>query len=150
MRLIQLSVLLACIAVPAAAEWQLHKLSGDHAGTSESVDNYVLHINCARNDDNLRLELYPVGMDRSDTAGLSGVTIDIAMPDGGVERASVNLNPNRDGFEGSFPVRPDWLAAFKDGRQMTISRGDTGRQLLRSDMKGTGAARILFAERCGV
>ncbi|MBU3029836.1 hypothetical protein [Paracoccus marinaquae] len=141
--------LMTCLATPAPA-WELYRLTDDYAATGNTAGEYVVNISCVRDRGTLYLSIAPFGMDRSAVDGLTKVSMQITLPDGRSEQVEVALTPERDSFDGPFPVRADWLAAFKDGREMRVSRTDTGLELFRSDMKGTGAARLLFAERCGI
>lgn len=140
----------ALASAPAWAQWDLMRLTDDAAKAVTMADGYQVDVSCVRGREAMTLSIYPLAFDRSDSDGMAGVAVLITLPDGRTEQASVPLEPMRDGFFGPLPVRAGWLAAFKDGREISVRRSDDGRELFRAPMAGTGAARLLFAERCGI
>ena len=54
-------------------------------------------------------------------------------------------------ISGAFYVSDVVLEQFRNGRGMTIDLPlEQGRDLMTTDMRGTGAARLAILERCGL
>ena len=74
----------------------------------------------------------------------------IKTPDARTVRNPISSFNEQGSVAAEIPVNAFDLEAFANGQSMVLQDSATGRTLFQSGMKGTGAARLAFRERCGI
>ncbi|MFV0299393.1 MAG: hypothetical protein ACK5IP_00640 [Paracoccus sp. (in: a-proteobacteria)] len=138
----------ALIGSPAAA-WQLGKYD-DHATTRETVGHYIIKLTCYRGQDYLGFELVDLTQEGRGMETPVPLMIWITLPDGRTDKWSFRATPEGPALAGTIPVSSLTLDHFGNGETLVLAAPTGDKEWLRTDMKGTGAARIAFRERCGL
>lgn len=145
----------ACmLAVPADA-WDLRK-QADSASTSMVSDGIRISLMCRRNRNHVDLLLTDIsgGVDLS--APLKGMTTSGAMmmwielPDGRTSRDSFSAFNEQGSISAIIPTDQVSWDFFANGQRLWVQDTGVNKKLFESGMKGTGAARLAFKERCGI
>lgn len=140
--------ILAAVSTPSWA-WELSKRDGAASAAQRSGD-LVASISCSGRWPVLSIDLTSRSADYGILAAVPGITLHLIQPDGSVERVPVTVMGEGPSLNGQFPPTARTMQAFANGAMLRITRTETGQLLFESDMKGTGAARIAFAERCNL
>lgn len=138
----------AAMALPGHG-WELIKRD-DSATTLQRQGDYLMSLSCRRgrgevefalNDDSLRGDAF---------IGVETLAMRVIAPDGGAETWSIAVGMEGPSLTGPVRATAQMLDAFGNGESLTLEDPARRRVLFRSEMKGTGAARIAFRERCGI
>ena len=145
------TMLIACLALPLPAlGWDLHK-QRDSVTTSQFSGQYILTMHCRRGSNQLEFNLHDQTLRGDLFQGVRTVMMWIKAPDGRMDKWSSAVSPEGPSLSGLFEVSSYTLDFFGNAKSMSIvDTSGSRRVLFESDMKGTGAARIAFRERCGV
>lgn len=145
---------LLMVSSPAMA-WELRK-SADSASTMLVQDGIQLSLKCRQGRDRVSLML----SDLSEGADLSaplrsmntsgGLMLWIEMPDGRTSRDSFSAFNEQGSIAAEIPKEHINWDFFANGRKLWIKDTQTNETLFQSGMKGTGAARLAFRERCEI
>ena len=147
-RLIALLLASAMAASPALA-WDLRK--EDHsAATTETVGDSAVTLRCWRGRDHLGFELDDLTGGGQHRGEIRNLMLWIKLPDGRTDRWPVGVIAEGPVLSGAAIVSDFNLGFFANAESLEVTVANTGQLLFRSGMKGTGAARIAFKERCGI
>lgn len=139
---------LPLLALPAAG-WDLVKQ--DRAViTSQKDGRYLLSLSCQRGNRDLIFTLSDQSLKGEELQGVNAVMMWIRAPDGRTDKWSIDTFAEGPALSGRIAVSRQTLDFFRDAERLEVEDIRARRVLFRSGMKGTGAARIAFAERCGL
>ncbi|MEO1492979.1 MAG: hypothetical protein AAFV19_12575 [Pseudomonadota bacterium] len=133
-------------ATPATAEWVTRQSDG-FAQTRFTDGRYTLEISC-RSGRGFELVLKDPSLQGFDD--VKGLMLWLTLPDGRTDRWPVDVTPEGPALSGVLYVSDFNLEFFRNGRSFQLDAPLTGEVFLKGNMKGTGAARLAFLERCGV
>ncbi|MBY8976649.1 hypothetical protein KHP62_12570 [Rhodobacteraceae bacterium NNCM2] len=133
-------------ALPAAAEWQT-KQSDGRAVASYSSDRYRVEISCWRGR-GFYMSIFDLDLRGNEMDGVKNVMVWVTLPDGRTDRWPVDVIQEGPSISGDLIISDFNLEFFRNGKSFTIDAPLTGATYLNGDMKGTGAARLAFRERC--
>lgn len=146
MRPLFLALLLA--ATPAAAAWETTQSEG-FASTSYRGDRYRAEISCNRGG-GLQLGLFDESLRGDAFDGVRSLMVWLTLPDGRTDRWPVDVAHEGPKLSGELIVSDFNLDFFRYGQRFVIDSPQTRTVFLEGDMRGTGAARLAFLERCGL
>jgi hypothetical protein len=141
-------LLLLLVATPAAAAWETRQSEG-FASTSYQGDRYRAEISCNRGR-GLELRLFDESHRGDAFDGVRGLMVWVTLPDGRTDRWPVDVVQEGPALAGELIVSDFNLDFFRSGERFVIDSPLTRTVFLEGDMRGTGAARLAFIERCGV
>lgn len=153
-RVVALGVLTICATADPVTAWDLHKWP-DSAATTQVENGLQLTFRCSRGRNSVEMTLSDIsgGTDLSaplrDITTSGGMMIWIRMPDGGFSQDAFTGFNEQGSVAASIPVDQITWDSFANGEQLWIQDTGTNDALFTSGMKGTGAARLAFLERCG-
>ncbi|MDP5306018.1 hypothetical protein [Paracoccus spongiarum] len=136
------------LGAPAHA-WELTK-GPDHAATFTTDGDYLLSISCQRGRDHLEFGLNDRTLRGDGFEAVRAVMMWIKAPDGRTDKWSIEVSQEGPSLTGRIAFSARTLDFFGNAESLEVEDIFGRRTLLRSDMKGTGAARIAFRERCGI
>lgn len=145
---------LLLLSSPAMA-WDLRK-SADSASTSVVQDGIRLTFWCSRGGDRVSLSLSDIseGVDLSaplkDISTSGAMMLWIELPDGRTSRDPFSGFNEQGSIAAEIPAGHINWDFFANGEALRIQDTRTRKTLFKSGMKGTGAARLAFRERCGI
>lgn len=126
--------------------WETQK-GPDWVITTQVDDGLTLTLSCRRGQGD-HLDFNLAGQDFS---GISSVMLWVEYPDGRLGRRPIDVVPEGSSISGRFHVSDIVLEEFRNARSLEIDVPlQQGRDLMTTDMKGSGAARLAILERCGL
>lgn len=147
-RLISILLASAMVASPALA-WDLHK-EANSVRTQETIGDSAVALICHRGRDQLEFNLKDLTGGNQNRGKITNVMLWVKLPDGRTDRWPVEVSGEGPQLTGPAYVSDFNLGFFANAESLEVTEATTGELLFRSDMKGTGAARIAFKERCGI
>lgn len=135
-------------ATPAAAAWETRQ-SDDFASTTYDGDRYEAKIFCRRGS-GLELNVFDKTLSGDEMQDVRALMVWLTLPDGRTDRWPLDVRQEGPVLSGSLIVSDFNLDFFHNGQQFRIDAPGTGTVFLEGDMRGTGAARLAFLERCGI
>ncbi|KGJ01789.1 hypothetical protein SAMN04487972_1534 [Paracoccus halophilus] len=129
--------------------WELVKME-NIVTTSQGDGRYLLSLSCQRGDNHLNFDLFDQSLTGDELQGVEAVMMWIRAPDGRTDKWSVKTYREGPNLTGRVAFSAQTLDFFRDAESLEVEDIFGRRVLFRSDMKGTGAARIAFSERCGI
>lgn len=129
--------------------WDLNK-GRDHASTFTTDGDYLLSISCQRGRDHLEFALNDRRLRGDGFAAVRAVMMWIKAPDGRTDKWSIGVEQEGPSLTGRIAFSSQTLDFFGNAESLEVEDIAGRRTLMRSDMRGTGAARIAFRERCGI
>ncbi|TRW92758.1 hypothetical protein FNJ84_20910 [Paracoccus sp. M683] len=158
----RISIWQLCIALQAlplftsrADAWELGK-SADSAWTAESSDGIRLGFSCSRGTGRVSMMLTDLSKGVDLSAPLASIEasgslmLTIRLPDGRTSSKPIASFNEQGSVAAEVPTGSFDLEAFANGQSLLLEDVGTGKALFQSGMKGTGAARLAFRERCGI
>lgn len=158
----RISIWVMCIALPTSSlvtpkahAWELGK-AADSAWTAESSDGIRLRFSCSRGTGRLSMMLTDLSKGADLSAPLASIEasgslmLTIQLPDGRTSRKPIASFNEQGSVAAEIPAGSFDLEAFANGQSLILEDVGAARALFRSGMKGTGAARLAFSERCGI
>lgn len=154
---IALTAGLFCAIMTSTPTWAWeHGKSEDSAWARMDQDGIQLSFQCRRGTGRVSMVLSDLsqGADLSaplrsiDTSG--ALMLWIQLPDGRTSRDSFAGFNEQGSVVAEIPANHINWEFFANGQQLTLQDTGTRRELFKSQMKGTGAARLAFKERCGI
>lgn len=144
-----------CLLAAPAGAWE-HRKSADHASTWMEQNGIRLSLSCSRGTGRVSMSLSDLseGVDLSaplksiETTG--ALMLWIELPDGRTSRDSFIGFNEQGSIAAEIPANHIHWDFFANGHKIWLRDSGDGRILFESDMKGTGAARLAFSERCGI
>lgn len=155
MRTTFLAAALVLTPLSAAADWTLNKQASS-VTTTESNGQYSVSLTCHRGaSGRLGLTISDLSQrglapDGGPLGEIGHLMLWIRLPDQRTDRWPVDVTPEGPALSGVAFVSSFNLGFFGNAEHMLITEAASGRRLFESSMKGTGAARIAFSERCGI
>lgn len=144
---------IGCAALPGAplpaTGWELIKMENT-ATTSQEHGRYLLSLTCQRGNDHLDFHLSDQTLAGEALQGIKAVMIRIGAPGGRAHKWSIETFGEGPGIGGRSAVSAQTPGFFRDTESLEAEDIRGRRVLFRPGMKGTGAARIAFAGRCGI
>lgn len=140
--------LIALAPATALADWTLRQ-SGDFAATTYEQGRYELSLSCNRGR-GLELALFDRTQVGEEMDGIRGLMLWFTLPDGRTDRWPVDVGSEGPALTGPVVVSDFNLDFFRHGQSFRLDAPQTGTVFLEGNMKGTGAARLAFLERCGI
>lgn len=134
--------------LPAAA-WEMFK-GENSVSTFQQAGNYSVTISCTRGRDRLGFTISDLDQSGDGFDRIEAVMIWITLPDGRTDKWSIIVSPEGPALSGPIAFSSQTLDFFGNGASFGITTFPESRKIFESDMKGTGAARIAFRERCGI
>ncbi|MEL6477221.1 MAG: hypothetical protein AAFR17_07820 [Pseudomonadota bacterium] len=146
LRPLLLSALLCTLALPAHAKWELRQTSG-LAVMEQTVDGTRVTFQCIGRTKN-RLT---VGLDRGRTEmpAARAVMLWIEAPDGRMARHSMDAFKEGPGLSATLYTSDLVLQQIRQAKALELTIAGTGKRLVRTNAKGTGAFRLAVKEQCG-
>ncbi|MEL7173123.1 MAG: hypothetical protein AAFN05_09210 [Pseudomonadota bacterium] len=146
--------LLACLAAwPTSGQadtWQTRVLVDGTGITGVTLGRIKLQLMCQRGAEREIASLIAASGFPRHLFQESPVTLEIEMPKGGVRRHTAYMVLDADGrtLIGSIPLASGFLEDFGNGSALRIITN--GKVMIRSGLRGTGKARSVFREVCGL
>ncbi|MCU9848031.1 hypothetical protein OEZ60_08430 [Defluviimonas sp. WL0024] len=135
-------------ALPALA-WETEQ-TPDSARTWQSVSGLAAEFGCRRGQQGYLDFRLTDAAGGGRFAGIRSLMLWIELADGRTARYPVDVAIAGPSLIGRFYVSAEILDHFQNGTAMIIDSALPRQEFLRTDMKGTGAARLAFRERCGL
>ena len=129
--------------------WELIK-QANSATTFQEQGRYLLSLSCRRGRDFLEFALNDNTLRGDEFQGVGAVMMWIIAPDGRIDKWSITVGPEGPSLTGPVAISAQMLDVFRNAESLEVEDIARQRIMFRSDMKGTGAARIAFQERCGI
>lgn len=138
----------------SAYAWDLQKFP-DSASTTQIEGGLRLTLSCSRGHGIIGFSLSDISAGFDLSAPLREITtsgnmvIWIRMPDGRLSKDAFTGFNEQGSVSASIPVDGISWDFFANGEQLWVQDTGVNDPLFTSGMKGTGAARLAFLERCG-
>ena len=129
----------------AAADWS-HEKGPNWAVARTTSDGVTIDLRCTRGQPN-RVQMTLLGRR---LPNVRGVMIWITLPSGGLARHPVDVESDGRALAGTWFTSELVMEQFRTGSRMEIDMPTrNGEAIAVVNMRGTGAARLAFLERCG-
>lgn len=138
----------AALSVPGQG-WELIK-QANSATTYQEQGSYLLSVSCQRGRNFLEFALNDKTLRGDAFQDVSAVMMWIIAPDGRIDKWSIPVGTEGPSLTGPVDISAQMLDVFGNAESLEVEDIARQRVMFRSDMKGTGAARIAFQERCGI
>ncbi|MGB3244469.1 MAG: hypothetical protein WBB25_08040 [Sulfitobacter sp.] len=145
-----LTVMMILCPTFSHADW-VQKQTNGFARASTNSGNYELILSCRRGDGNLEMTILDKSLSGRAFQGLQGVMMWIELSDGRTHRQPVDVVMEGPSISGTFYVSDFVMDFYQNAVSYVVdmpSRG--GEDLMRGNMRGSGAARLAFLEQCGL
>ncbi|UWQ20808.1 hypothetical protein [Jannaschia sp. W003] len=136
------------LVTPAAAEWQTVQSDGKARAVYQD-GRYEVWIHCRRGA-GMELWLRDLTLSGNEFPGVASLMMWVTLPDGRTDRWPVRVVQEGPGVSGPLVVSGQNLELFRNASRFELDSPQTRRTFLAGDMRGTGAARLAFLERCGI
>lgn len=152
-----ISILMAalCAFSSPASAWELIKR--DNGATTAMEQNGIrLSLSCSRGQGFISMVLTDISEGTDLSAPLKSVETSgalmlwIELPDGRTSRDSFTGFNEQGSVAASIPTTHISWDFFANGHKLWLQDSGKRERLFESGMKGTGAARLAFRERCGI
>ncbi len=135
-------------AAPASAEW-VHRQSDGFARADYDGGRYDVQLSC-RKGRGFEFTVSDETLRGDEMEGVTGVMMWVTLPDGRTDRWPIDVAMEGPSLSGT-PLLSDFsLEFFRNGVSFRVDAPRTGTVFVEGDLRGSGAARLAFRERCGL
>lgn len=148
--------LLSALIVPVSALAWEHGKSDNSAWARADQDGIQLSFMCRRGTGRVSMTLSDLSEGTDLSAPLKSIETSgalmlwIQLPDGRTSRDSFKGFNEQGSVAAEIPANHINWEFFANGQKLTLQDTGARKTLFESGMKGTGAARLAFEERCGI